>query len=243
MIGSKLAHPRIFRAPSTWRTALTPKTPHRSFLLRGHRPVVTNTSSTANSTEQQQHDKVTTTSPQHQQHSPTSFTGPTPSGFMSPFFANDPFFRDIDRLFDIQRRSLDNLFPSLFSPARNIPSVWGPSQVSPAFAKVDLTEHEKEYILHVDLPGVKKDEVQISVKDGILTLQGSRTVEKTEENKEEGKKHFVERSSGSFERRLMLPEDVDLEADVQAKMEDGVLEMRFVKKAEEKMGVKKISVQ
>src|ERR1700722_9077309 len=70
---------------------------------------------------------------------------------------------------------------------------------------VDITEDDKEYIIKTELPEVKKEDVKVSVENGLLTIVGERKFEK-EENK---KYHRVERAYGRFPRSFCLPEGVE----------------------------------
>ncbi|KAJ3404624.1 hypothetical protein HDU80_002563 [Chytriomyces hyalinus] len=96
-------------------------------------------------------------------------------------------------------------------------------------ARLDLTETPKNYLVHADLPGVPKEQVQICVKDDVLTLSGERT-QKNEEKDEH--RHVVERSQGKFSRSLRLPPDANVD-DIKATMKDGVLELVVGKKEKE----------
>ena len=91
--------------------------------------------------------------------------------------------------------------------------------------QVDIEETQDLYMISVDLPGVKKDQVQIDVLDGVLKLSGRRDFERKSEDK-----HFyrLERRHGSFERSFRLPEKID-ESKIQASFEDGVLEIMVPK--------------
>jgi HSP20 family protein len=84
---------------------------------------------------------------------------------------------------------------------------------------LDVQETDKEYLVKTDLPEVKKEDVKIGIQDGMLTLEGDRKQEKEEKGK---KFHRVERSYGSFMRRLVLPADVDQQK-IAAEFKDGVL--------------------
>jgi HSP20 family protein len=87
---------------------------------------------------------------------------------------------------------------------------------------------EASGLVTVELPGVKLDDLQITMEDGLLTIQGERQV--TNESSEE-QYHRVERSSGAFRRAITLPAHVMADK-VEASMEDGVLRI-LVPKAEE----------
>ena len=102
---------------------------------------------------------------------------------------------------------------------------------------VDITEDEKEYLIKAQLPEVKKDDMKVSVQDGILTIAGERKSEKEERNK---KFHRVEWAYGSFSRSFTLPEDADADK-VAGDFKDGVLKVHVPKS--EKAKPKKIEVK
>ncbi|MGH2976325.1 MAG: Hsp20/alpha crystallin family protein [Solirubrobacterales bacterium] len=93
---------------------------------------------------------------------------------------------------------------------------------------MDLTERGSEYVLRADLPGLSSEDVDIEVKDDVLTISGERHSE--HEDKGEGF-HRIERSFGRFSRSLDLPAGVDPDS-VLAHFENGVLEVRVPKPAE-----------
>ena len=90
---------------------------------------------------------------------------------------------------------------------------------------VDIAEDEKEYLITAELPEVKKEDVKVTVENGVLTITGERKFEKEENNK---KYHRVERSYGSFARTFALPDDGDA-AKVNAEFKDGMLKVRVAK--------------
>ena len=90
---------------------------------------------------------------------------------------------------------------------------------------VDITEDDKEYLIKADLPEIKKEDVKITVQDGVLSLSGERKYEKEEKGK---KYHRVERSYGSFERNFTVPADAE-EGKVSAQFKDGVLMVHLPK--------------
>jgi HSP20 family protein len=89
----------------------------------------------------------------------------------------------------------------------------------------DITETDKEYLIKADLPEVKKEDIEISVDHGVLTLSGERRVEKSTENEKE---HRRETFYGSFQRSFSLPEDVDQDK-ISAECKDGVLKVHLPK--------------
>ncbi len=90
---------------------------------------------------------------------------------------------------------------------------------------VDITEDEKEYLVKADLPEVKKEDVKITVENGVLTITGERKFEKEEKDK---KYHRVERSHGNFLRSFTLPDGADA-SKVNAEFKDGVLKVHLPK--------------
>jgi HSP20 family protein len=102
---------------------------------------------------------------------------------------------------------------------------------------VDISETEGEYLIKAELPEVRKEDVKVTVENGVLTLQGERRQEKEEKGK---RFHRVERSYGSFVRSFTLPESVD-ENSVKAEYKDGVLNLHLPKS--EKVKPKAIDVK
>jgi HSP20 family protein len=92
----------------------------------------------------------------------------------------------------------------------------------------EVKETKDSYVFKADLPGVKQEDLNISLTGNRLTISGQRN----EEKKDEGETHFVyERSFGSFSRSFSLPEGIDAEH-VQADLKDGVLNVVVPKKPE-----------
>jgi HSP20 family protein len=91
--------------------------------------------------------------------------------------------------------------------------------------KVDISEDDKEYLVKAELPGLKREEVKVTVEDGVLSISGERKVEKEEKTK---KYHRVERSYGSFQRSFTLPEGCD-STKVVAEFKDGMLSLHLPK--------------
>lgn len=140
-------------------------------------------------------------------------------------------FEEMERMFDdfFQRR--------FFTPT------WMPRFRFPEFTdistSIDMFEEGNDLVIKAELPGIKKEEISIDLAGDILTLSG----EKRSEERTERKDYYrVERSFGSFSRKLQLP--VEIQADkVHAAFKDGVLEIRMPKSESEKQKVRKISVK
>ncbi len=90
---------------------------------------------------------------------------------------------------------------------------------------VDIVEDEKEYLIKAELPEVKREDVKVSVEEGVLTVSGERKFEKEEKGK---KYHRIERAYGRYARSFTLPDDAD-PSKVTAEFKDGVLRVRLPK--------------
>ncbi|XP_020577226.1 17.6 kDa class I heat shock protein-like [Phalaenopsis equestris] len=154
-----------------------------------------------------------------------------------PFFASnhsnifDPF--SLDHWDPFQRCPFIKSFASPVSIDESSPS--------PAFyARVDWKETPGAYVFKVDLPGMKKEEVEVKLEDGrVLHISGDR---KREEGEKTDTWHRIERSIGSFLRRFKLPGSAKA-SDVKAAMEDGVLTVVVPKEEEKKRAeVKRIEI-
>ena len=86
--------------------------------------------------------------------------------------------------------------------------------------EVDISQDNHEYLLKADLPEMKKDDVRVTVEDGILCVSGERKNEKEDQKR---KFHRIERAYGNFRRSFTLPEDAD-STKVTAEFRDGVPE-------------------
>lgn len=131
-----------------------------------------------------------------------------------PWNMLDQWHKELDNMFDLNRRGDDT--------SRVEGSDWTPA--------VDIKEEADRYLLHADIPGVKADDIEVSMDKGVLTIKGERKHESTESK--EGFKR-VERSHGVFMRRFSLPDGVDGE-NISASSKDGVLEVVIPKSEPEK---------
>jgi HSP20 family protein len=130
----------------------------------------------------------------------------------------DPL-REMDSLQADMNRLFDRFFDSRGGNSGTVRR-WVPA--------MDLVETADALVLRADLPGMTEDDVQIEVKDGVLTVAGERSSE--HEDKGEGY-HRVERAFGRFSRSLALPQGTDA-GKVEAKFDNGVLEVRVPKPEE-----------
>ena len=93
--------------------------------------------------------------------------------------------------------------------------------------RVDISETDKEFAIKAEIPDVQKEDVKVSVDNGVVTIQGERKQEKEEKGK---KFHRVERYYGSFVRSFTLPDNID-EANIKASFKDGMLNLQIPKSA------------
>jgi len=89
--------------------------------------------------------------------------------------------------------------------------------------EVDISEDDQGYLLKADLPEMKKDDVRVTLEDGILSVSGERKCQKEDQK---NKFHRIERSFGTFRRSFTLPEDAD-STKVTAELRDGVLKVHL----------------
>jgi HSP20 family protein len=138
-------------------------------------------------------------------------------------------FRDLE---EMERRFDDMLsWPLLPAVWRRIPTMemgWAPA--------IDVFEKEDKFVVKAELPGMKEEDIAISVVGDTLIIKGER---KAESEVEEDDYYYCERSYGSFSRSIAIPSNVDAQK-IEANYEDGVLEVSLPKTS--KVKPKKISV-
>lgn len=125
------------------------------------------------------------------------------------------------------QHQMNRLFEDFFGEG-SWPSLFGRAEWAPA---LDISENDEEFLVTAEVPGISRENIDISVTGNMLTLKGEKRAETTEE--EHGSYHRVERSFGSFLRTVALPSTVD-PGNVRANMKDGVLEIHLAKKEESK---------
>jgi len=123
----------------------------------------------------------------------------------------------------IRRDPLDDLFRGFFVR----PVEYGSQSDAPA-VKIDVKEQEKSYLVHAEIPGVKKEDIHVAVDGAIVSISAERHEEK---DVKEGERVLrTERYFGKVSRSFQLAQEVD-EAQVTARYTDGVLELALPKKA------------
>jgi len=126
---------------------------------------------------------------------------------VDPFLELDQMQKRLNRLFlDPTRKSAEPPFASFVPP-------------------VDIQETEGEFIVKMDLPDVKKEDLKVQVHDGVLAIEGERRTEKEEPGK---RFHKVERECGWFVRRFTMPTDIE-PARAHAEFKEGVLKVTLPK--------------
>ena len=134
----------------------------------------------------------------------------------------------------------ENLFDEMFDDMFNnmVPMVAGRrnplyGKHSKNLMKTDVRETESAYEMDVDLPGFKKEEVQVQLENGYLTISAAKGLDKDEKDKE-GRYIRRERYTGNCTRSFYIGEQVRQE-DIKAKFEDGILKIAFPKQDQKKM--------
>lgn len=94
---------------------------------------------------------------------------------------------------------------------------------------IDVSETDNQFLISAELPGMNKEDIEISLENSRLTISGERSFEKEDKGK---KYHRVESSYGSFERSFQLPDNIDAES-ISASYENGLLEISIDKSEEE----------
>lgn len=116
---------------------------------------------------------------------------------------------------------IDDLFRGFFAPVRR-------EVDSPVSIKVDVTENDKGYVVHAEIPGVRKEDIHVTIEGNQISIAAEV---KRESEKKEGERVLrSERYYGSSYRSFVLPTEID-EAASQAKYDNGVLELKLAKKA------------
>jgi HSP20 family protein len=137
------------------------------------------------------------------------------------------------------RTEMDRLFYSFLSA---VPALNGIRQGFPAaqglMPTLDVEETDKEVVVKADLPGIDEKDINLTIQDGILSLRG----EKKKRTGERENYHVMERSYGSFQRSIRLPETIN-EDKVEARFDKGVLTVTPPKRPELVKAQKKIAIR
>lgn len=143
-----------------------------------------------------------------------------------------PFFRSLER-------EMSEFFDRFRGMSPAGPGAFFESLNAPLFPALDAAETDDAVEITAEMPGVKEDDLDVSISGDVLTLQGEKSSD--HEEKEENY-HLVERRYGSFRRRIPLGFTPD-EGAVEAKFDNGVLKLKIAKPANAKNPVQKIKIK
>jgi HSP20 family protein len=124
------------------------------------------------------------------------------------------------------RSGIDRLFEDFFTDEKAL----APFQMNGKLPAIDVKETEEAMTVDAELPGLKQEEIKVTVEEGVLTISAERKKEKDEKTKNV---HRTERYYGRMERKLALPASVE-DAKIDAVYKDGVLHVTLPKKASAK---------
>ena len=128
--------------------------------------------------------------------------------------------------FQVPKEPVERLFDDFFGGQWLRPSAWERMLPEmPAMPSVDVIDRDDEVVVRAEVPGYKKEDIEISVSDSSLTIKGET---KTEEKEEKGDYYRCEISRGAFTRTVELPAAVD-DSKAKASMKDGMLELTLPK--------------
>jgi HSP20 family protein len=139
------------------------------------------------------------------------------------------------------RKQMDDLVENFFGrpfgvhTGTDIAFPNGNGMISPA---IDVSENDKTITLTAELPGMEEKDVDLTVRNGVMTLKGEKKYEHKEEKEDT---HVMERRYGSFQRIMTLPDSVDQNR-IEAKFDKGVLKVTMPKTAEAKSKARKIAI-
>ncbi|HLP16138.1 MAG TPA: Hsp20/alpha crystallin family protein [Bacteroidota bacterium] len=156
-----------------------------------------------------------------------------PAGELDVWNRDFPVARSLHSFQREMNRMLDNFFHGdVFDEGR-----FGGSE---AFAPmVDVSETKDTYVIKAELPGLKKEDVKVTMNNNIVTIAGEK---KIEEEKREGNFYRMERSFGSFERSIAIPGPIKADA-IECKYADGLLTLSLPKTEEAKQKVIDVKVK
>lgn len=126
-------------------------------------------------------------------------------------------FKDADYFFRTHSPSLFGRWTRASGASGDGAYEWAPA--------ADISENDKEYIVKAELPGVKREDVKVTLEDGVLTIAGERKFEQEDQTE---RSHRVERFYGQFSRSFGLPDHINSQG-ISAETKDGVLRVHVPK--------------
>lgn len=140
--------------------------------------------------------------------------------------AGIPVARSPQDVWSLLRSDMDRLFDGFFGGG--YPGLAGRFGAGVKMPSIDVREGEKEIVVEAELPGIDEKDISVTFKDGVLSIKGEKKSSR-EETKDEV--HISERSYGSFQRALRVPETVE-DAKIMASFDKGVLTVKLPKNGE-----------
>ncbi len=131
-------------------------------------------------------------------------------------------------VFSTMRNEMNRMFERFERDWPRLPSLFGGGNGGAIVPELDVRESANAITVEADLPGVEEKDVTVTLRDGVLTIKGEKKQEREEKNESY---HLTERSFGSFQRSLRLPDTID-ENKVEANFDKGVLKITAAKKPE-----------
>lgn len=133
-------------------------------------------------------------------------------------------------------RDMNQLFEDVLRRPEAEPVGSGELLLTP---RINVSETEQAIQVTVELPGVKEDEIEVAIDEGLLTIRGEKRVERSEERQNQ---HVVERLFGRFQRTLQLPFQPDADK-VDARFANGVLEVTIPKEDQAKDTIRRVAIR
>lgn len=151
---------------------------------------------------------------------------------------NVPTFRRSSNNSNLSKTNIERVFEDVFHDfSKNLFTPFLGEIRGEYSPKLDISERDNTYHIEVEMPGINKKNIEVKIDNNILYIKGNVT----EESEDTKKNYYVkERYSGSFQRSISLPHDIQ-EHDIQANFKDGVLKIDINKKGES--AAKKIEIK
>lgn len=140
--------------------------------------------------------------------------------------------------FSVFRREMDQLFDEFLTPFGGNRTPAGQGALS-SWPSIDVDETEAAYVVTADVPGMDPKDVELNLRDNMLTISGEK---QQEEKSEEQGRSWTERSYGRFERTIPFDSDIDKDR-VEASCRNGVLKVTLPKKAEAQEKNRRIEIR
>ena len=143
--------------------------------------------------------------------------------------------KEIDQAFSNVLKGWPRIWDQESFKSAGLPAAFGHADVSP---KVEMSESDGAYEITAELPGLDEKEVEVSLRQGLLTLSGEKRAEREEKKKDY---YLSERSYGAFKRSFRIPDDVESDK-ITAQMKKGLMTITMPKSAERKAKARKIAI-